>query len=336
MGSVRHRATMRRALADIAGGADSLAEIDFARLCRSVGLPEPSRQVRRRDASGRWRYLDVEWRMPRGRLVVEIDGIGHMERERWYDDLLRDAEIGTDRRTVRLRLPARQPGAAGASWRSCAGTWWGSRWRGESSDFDFAAVRASCQPLTGTGTPTASDNLGALASCQHPHGCRHPSTALTTRQARPAVLRLRRPGGPARLVRHDHGLHPVAGAELGQDPADVRLDGRLRDEERRAPISVFDRPRAISTSTSRSRSVRSATASRAASVSRRLVGRAAPSTRCSSSRRVIDGAMTASPECTVRIAASISSGGASLSRNPLAPARIARGRTRRGRTWSGR
>ena len=46
-------------------------------------------------------------------------------------------------------------------------------------------------------------------------------------------------------------------------------------------------------------------------------------TRCSSSRRVLDGAMTASPACTVRIAASISSGGASLSRNPLAPARIA-------------
>ena len=106
VGSVRHRATMRRALADIAGGADSLAEIDFARLCRSAGLPEPFRQVRRRDASGRWRYLDVEWRMPGGRLVVEIDGIGHMERERWYDDLLRDAEIGTDRRTVRIRLPA--------------------------------------------------------------------------------------------------------------------------------------------------------------------------------------------------------------------------------------
>ena len=33
--------------------------------------------------------------------------------------------------------------------------------------------------------------------------------------------------------------------------------------------------------------------------------------------------MTASPRCTVRMAASISSGGASLSRNPLAPARIA-------------
>lgn len=41
------------------------------------------------------------------------------------------------------------------------------------------------------------------------------------------------------------------------------------------------------------------------------------------SRRVVEGAITASPRCTVRIAASSSSGGASLSRNPLAPASIA-------------
>ena len=38
---------------------------------------------------------------------------------------------------------------------------------------------------------------------------------------------------------------------------------------------------------------------------------------------MLDGAITASPACTVRIAASISSGGASFRRNPLAPARIA-------------
>ncbi len=107
VGAVRHRRALRHALADIAGGTDSLAEIDFARLCRRAGLPEPTRQVRRRDARGRWRFLDVEWLLPDGRrLVVEIDGVGHLERERWYDDLLRDAELGADGRTTRIRLPA--------------------------------------------------------------------------------------------------------------------------------------------------------------------------------------------------------------------------------------
>ncbi|WP_148220758.1 hypothetical protein [Xylanimonas cellulosilytica] len=107
VGSIRHRRVMRDALRDIGGGADSLAEIDFARLCRSAGLPEPTRQKVRLDAYGRRRFLDVEWDLAGGRrFAVEIDGIGHMERDRWYDDLMRDAEIGADSRTVRIRLPA--------------------------------------------------------------------------------------------------------------------------------------------------------------------------------------------------------------------------------------
>lgn len=107
VGRVRHRRTMRLAVADVVGGADSLAEIDFARLCRRAELPEPTRQAVRRDAQGRRRFLDVEWRLPGGRrFVVEIDGIGHMERDRWYDDLLRDAELGEEAGTVRVRLPA--------------------------------------------------------------------------------------------------------------------------------------------------------------------------------------------------------------------------------------
>lgn len=107
VGRVRHRKVMRLALADVVGGADSLAEIDFARLCRHGGLPEPHRQVVRTDARGRRRFLDVEWRLPGGRrCVVEIDGVGHLERDRWYDDLLRDAELGADTSIVRIRLPA--------------------------------------------------------------------------------------------------------------------------------------------------------------------------------------------------------------------------------------
>jgi hypothetical protein len=45
---VRHRRILRLAIEDIAQGAEALSEIDFVRLCRRSGLPEPNRQVVRR------------------------------------------------------------------------------------------------------------------------------------------------------------------------------------------------------------------------------------------------------------------------------------------------
>ena len=67
-------------------------------------------------------------------------------------------------------------------------------------------------------------------------------------------------GSPAgadqsRLVREHDGLDAVAQAELGQHPADVGLDGRLRQVIRRA-ISALLSPVATSTRISRSRAVR--------------------------------------------------------------------------------
>ena len=107
VGRVNRLRVMGAALSDIAGGSQALSEIDFVRFCRAHGLPEPVRQVVRRDSSGRRRYLDVEWLLPDGRrLALEIDGVGHMEVERWYDDLLRAAELmvggGTDGPLIRL------------------------------------------------------------------------------------------------------------------------------------------------------------------------------------------------------------------------------------------
>ncbi|MFI2105155.1 hypothetical protein ACH436_17830 [Isoptericola sp. NPDC019693] len=118
VGKVRHRRLMQLSLHDIEGGADALSEIDFARLCRARDLPEPARQAQRRDARGRYRYLDAEWLLADGRrLLVEIDGVGHLEVTRWYDDLMRDAELLPDERTVRLRFPAAavraEPGRVG-------------------------------------------------------------------------------------------------------------------------------------------------------------------------------------------------------------------------------
>jgi hypothetical protein len=106
-GKVRHRKVMFLALADVEGGAQALSEIDIARLCRSAGLPEPMRQRIRRDTGGRRRYLDAEWTRPDGSVVVlEIDGIGHAETRRWYDDLMRDAELVLPAGHRSIRLPA--------------------------------------------------------------------------------------------------------------------------------------------------------------------------------------------------------------------------------------
>ncbi|MEU5939965.1 hypothetical protein ABZ807_12385 [Micromonospora sp. NPDC047548] len=56
------RQLIRQTLADIAGGAEALSEIDFVRLCRRHGLPRPELQHRRAEAAGRVRWLDAYWR----------------------------------------------------------------------------------------------------------------------------------------------------------------------------------------------------------------------------------------------------------------------------------
>lgn len=90
----RHRASMLAALADVAQGAQALSEIDFVRLCRRYGLPEPTRQAMRVEPDGRRRHLDAEWRLPGGRVVAaEVDGALHLTPQRWYDDQLRQNEI---------------------------------------------------------------------------------------------------------------------------------------------------------------------------------------------------------------------------------------------------
>ena len=69
----RRRAFVKGIVRDIALGVQSLGELDFARLCRERGLPEPDRQVLVQTETGR-AYLDVRWRSG---LAVEIDGVQH-------------------------------------------------------------------------------------------------------------------------------------------------------------------------------------------------------------------------------------------------------------------
>jgi hypothetical protein len=103
----KHRAVLLAAVADMAGGSQALSEIDFVLLCRAQGLPEPVRQLVRRDSNGRRRYLDASWRRASdGRLVVaEVDGALHLSQKRWWDDQLRQNELSLADALV-LRFPS--------------------------------------------------------------------------------------------------------------------------------------------------------------------------------------------------------------------------------------
>ncbi len=85
------RGLVLRTAWDCAGGSESLGELDFFALCRSGGLPVPSRQVERRDRAGRRRYLDAyfdDWK-----LVVEIDGAHHINVGQMWDDSRRQNDL---------------------------------------------------------------------------------------------------------------------------------------------------------------------------------------------------------------------------------------------------
>jgi len=98
---LRHGAIFQLALGDIAGGAQSFAEIDVGRLCDEAGLEPPQRQRMRIDREGRRRYLDCEWVLLDGRiLVLEIDGSFHMRTTHWVKDMKRERSVVLSGRTV--------------------------------------------------------------------------------------------------------------------------------------------------------------------------------------------------------------------------------------------
>lgn len=108
MRPLRWAAMFRQVIGDIAGGSQSLAELDVLRLCRSQGLRAPDRQRRRRDSSGRLRFTDCEWRLVDGRVIVlEVDGSFHMEVEHWEDDIARQRGL-TDPDRIVVRCTARE------------------------------------------------------------------------------------------------------------------------------------------------------------------------------------------------------------------------------------
>ena len=101
VGGIRHKQYVREAIADAATGAHSLGELDLARMCRHFRLAIPHRQVPRRDATGVWRYLDAEWELGNGEVVVlEVDGSFHMDALAWQADLRRERSIVVGRKRV--------------------------------------------------------------------------------------------------------------------------------------------------------------------------------------------------------------------------------------------
>ncbi len=98
---LRHGAIFLPLLDDIAGGAQSFAEIDVGQLCGRAGLAQPTRQAVRMDSDGRRRYLDCEWQLPDGRLVaLEVDGSFHLQVGNWWSDMKRERAVVLSRTTV--------------------------------------------------------------------------------------------------------------------------------------------------------------------------------------------------------------------------------------------
>ena len=104
VGQVRHRKVMAAARRH-PGWRSGLSEIDFGRLCRRYGLPEPIRQQMRRDRDGRRRYLDAEFRARDGTtVVVEVDGAVHLLVQTYWDDMDRQNSLTVHGERV-LRYP---------------------------------------------------------------------------------------------------------------------------------------------------------------------------------------------------------------------------------------
>jgi len=108
MSPLRGAKRFRRVIEEIAGGAHSTSELDVTRMCKRCGLVLPTRQVRRRDASGRFRYTDCEWRLADGRvLMLEVDGSFHMDVDHWENDLARQRALTSSHRLV-VRCTSRE------------------------------------------------------------------------------------------------------------------------------------------------------------------------------------------------------------------------------------
>lgn len=101
-GQLRHRRLLLLTLDDVEGGAHSVRELAFRRLCRRAGLPAPTLQVLRRGPRGRY-YLDAVFEG--WDVHAEVDGLGHLLVAQWSQDCERANELEIAGSERRLRLP---------------------------------------------------------------------------------------------------------------------------------------------------------------------------------------------------------------------------------------
>lgn len=95
------RGFLDQVIPDVCGGAEALAELDFATICRRRGLPEPTRQAVRRGQGGR---IFVDAAFEDYGVNVEIDGAQHGWGLAPVDDALRDNATALGGQ-VTLRVP---------------------------------------------------------------------------------------------------------------------------------------------------------------------------------------------------------------------------------------
>ena len=96
------RAFIHQIVGDVADGAHSLGELDVLTALRRRGLPPPTRQSLRQLPGGKV-YLDMVWE--EARLVVEVDGAGHVSGLQMVDDDLRQNAVAMgDRLVIRIGL----------------------------------------------------------------------------------------------------------------------------------------------------------------------------------------------------------------------------------------
>ncbi len=108
-GRVRHAAAIRRILADADAGADSLREVDLARLVRRAGFTAYRRQVRVQTMDGPRPY-DLGVELADGTLLlIEADGVHHLDPRVREADAAKDAAAAALGHRV-IRIPVQVMG----------------------------------------------------------------------------------------------------------------------------------------------------------------------------------------------------------------------------------
>ena len=102
---VKQQLAIEQAISDAAGGHDSVAEADVARLVARAGLPAPRTQGLVMTSAGA-RRVDLVVDLPDGQvLVLEVDGVHHSDPDVRANDAAKDAAVIAAGHQV-LRIPA--------------------------------------------------------------------------------------------------------------------------------------------------------------------------------------------------------------------------------------